>query len=74
MELCRVRFCIRTFSEVKYCTSNALYSPFGEAHVRVTSVSLIYVAFIPVIGSGSENYYVLLLFNCPFIIETPLLT
>lgn len=41
------------FSKVRYCTSKALYSPRGRAHVRVISVSEMWVAFMPVIGSGS---------------------
>lgn len=43
------------FSKVKYCTSKALYSPRGKDQVSVISVSDMCVAFIPVIGSGSEK-------------------
>lgn len=55
MVLSTVKFWIKTFSDVKYWTSNALYSPRGDAHVNVTSVSVICVALIPVIDSGSEK-------------------
>lgn len=48
---------MRTFSDVKYWTSKALYSPRGDAQARVTSVSEMYVALMPVIGSGSEIWF-----------------
>lgn len=46
---------MRMFSKVRYWTSKALYSPRGSSHFRVTSVSVIFEAFIPVIGSGSAT-------------------
>lgn len=37
----------------KLLTSNALNSPLGGSQVRVISVSVIWEALIPTIGSGS---------------------
>ncbi|VEN46413.1 unnamed protein product [Callosobruchus maculatus] len=42
IELCRVKFWRKVFSVVKYCTSNALYSPRGV--ISVTSASVLWTA------------------------------
>lgn len=63
---------MKTFSVLRYWTSNALYSPRGDAHVKLTSVSDTYVELIPVIGSGSgKNRHVYNLFKVKIVNVNP---
>nr|CAH7719150.1 unnamed protein product [Callosobruchus chinensis] len=69
IELCRVKFWRKVFSVVKYCTSKALYSPRGEAHVSVISVSeigtVLYWAVVGVEISSSDIVWTEMLYALP---------